>query len=351
MLDKNDFYNGGTGNYSVVYNTTIGGTLAPATTYDSTLATEYLMQSWDGTAGNIRLYAVTGAVGSESFAAVTYINTTNHWGSSGASGWDIAPQLGSTHKIANNDDRMQKLVYRNGSLWCVHNAFFPLATPTRCSVQWWQVSTAGAVLQRGLIDDPTGTKYYAFPSIAVNSADEALIGYSSFSSGQYASADYSYRTTCDAVNTLESDYIYKVGEASYYKTYGGSNNRWGDYTGTCVDPSNDLDMWTLQEYATTASGGYDRWSTYWAKVAHVPDGGTGTWTWTGTVSTDWFNRCNWDKGSLPDIQSDVVIPGGTPNNPTITGNTANCNTVTINDAAGAVLTINSSASGAINVAQ
>lgn len=350
-FDKANLYAGGSGSYTAFATSSINFTLGPAVTYDSTLGTHFFLQDWNGSAGALRLCSVTGNVGSEVFhSSISFPSTSTHWAGSGPSGYDFAPQLGSTHLISTNDDRMQQVVYRNGYLWAVHTIFLPSSSTTRSSVQWWQMDTTGSIKQHGYVDDATTPTFYAFPSIAVNSRDDAMIGYCSFSSSQYASANYSYRSNCDASSTLESSYIYKAGEASYYKVFTGSTNRWGDYSATCVD-TNGLDLWTIQEYATTQSGGTDRWSTYWAKYAAPSDGGSGTWTWTGSKSTDWFDRCNWDKLSLPNGQSDVVIPGGTTNNPTITGATGSCNTLTINTTAGGILTVNSSSSGALNVTQ
>ena len=45
------------------------------------------------------------------------------------------------------------------------------------AVQWWQLSTAGAVLQRGRIDDPAGLISRYYPTIAVNPAENVIIGY------------------------------------------------------------------------------------------------------------------------------------------------------------------------------
>ena len=38
-------------------------------------------------------------------------------------------------------------------------------------------------------------------------------------------------------------------------------------TATCVDPLNDVDLWTLQEYAATSLGGTNRWGTWWGRVS------------------------------------------------------------------------------------
>ncbi len=42
-----------------------------------------------------------------------------------------------------------------------------------------------------------------------------------------------------------------------------------------------------------------------------------TITWTGTVSSDWHNGCNWDLGVVPTCTHDVVLPNVT-NKPNIT---------------------------------
>jgi hypothetical protein len=71
---------------------------------------------------------------------------------------------------------------------------------------------------------------------------------------------------------MQDPVIYKEGEDYYQKTFSGTSNRWGDYSHTVIDPSNDRDLWTIQEYAgtrvgTTGQGSNDsRWGTWWAKV-------------------------------------------------------------------------------------
>jgi hypothetical protein len=88
-----------------------------------------------------------------------------------------------------------------------------------------------------------------------------------------------------------------------------------------------------------------------ANLTVSPNGGAGTWTWIGTVSTSWFDPCNWDKKCLPDLNSDVIIPGATPSNPLITGATGNCKTIQIQFATGAKVTIDTTAGGKLQVTQ
>jgi len=70
----------------------------------------------------------------------------------------------------------------------------------------------------------------------------------------------------------------------------------------------------------------------------TPTGPAGQWTWQGGYSNDWFNGCNWDKKSAPNLTSNVLIPGPTPNQPLIFGSGV-CYTLLINETDGGRLTI------------
>ena len=114
----------------------------------------------------------------------------------------------------------------------------------------------------------------AFPSVAVNKNGDALLGYSRFGASQYASANYSFRAGGDPLGAMRNDNILKSGEASYFKITTGIQNRWGDFSTSTVDPANDLDLWTIQEYAMAPQGGTDRWGTWWGRIVpEAPVGG------------------------------------------------------------------------------
>lgn len=245
-----------------------GAGLCPAITYDNSLSTIYLLQRFNGNSngnGVIALYNITGAIGSEVLSAATLISTPNPWNFS-AGVTNFAPQSGTSNKVACNDDRIQKTIYRNGSIWATHTVFLPAASPFRSAAQWWQLSTAGAIVQRGRIDDVTGANFFAFPAIDVNKNNDVLIGCAKFSATTFPSACYATRMASDPVNTFQSDFVYKAGEASYFKTFGGSSNRWGDYTSVCVDPNDDMNFWTAQQYAKTGN----LWGTWWAGICTPP---------------------------------------------------------------------------------
>lgn len=72
-------------------------------------------------------------------------------------------------------------------------------------------------------------------------------------------------------------------------------------------------------------------------------------TWTGAVSNDWFDCGNWDTGTLPNSNCDVIIPGGTLFNPLITAQTGYCKTIQINVPGGALLTLDTPGSGVLEI--
>jgi hypothetical protein len=107
--------------------------------------------------------------------------------------------------------------------------------------------------------------FRAYPVLAVNKHDDVLIGYSVFSDGTFASAAYSFRSFIDLPSTLQAEVALKMGEARYFKDFGFGSNRWGDYSNSVVDPLNDVDMWTIQEFAALPNVS-DRWGTWWGKL-------------------------------------------------------------------------------------
>ncbi len=256
-----------------------GGTIQPAVTMDNTTATEYFVNHDTSAAGTARIYTLTGPVGSEAMnigPAVT--STLGGWTFGSIAEPDRLPQMGAAN-VSHDEPRWRSVVFRNGSIWGCQQILLPAGgSPNRSSVQWWQLTPAGVVTQMGRIDDPTGAKWFAFPSIAVNSVNDVLIGYSRFSATQFPSANYAVRAGTDPPGTLRDDTVLKAGQSCYVKTFRGGHNRWGDYSMTVVDPLNDFEMWTIQQYAATTvppppggcADGSGRWSTWWGRIALAP---------------------------------------------------------------------------------
>ncbi len=251
--------------------------IAPAITYDVAEQNQYMIESWDGTAaggGQMQLWKISGAVGSETMTSVGFPASAgfNWQGESnavtGTGGADFVPQLGTTNLIQANDDRVTQVIQMNGNLWFAHEVFLPYSTtvnPTRVSAQWWQIDTLGVPAQIGLIDDPSATNnnFYTFPTVAVNTYNDALIGFTVTSKLIHPCAAYTLHMHTDAVDSMRPAYIYRHGQNTYFKNFGSTRDRWGDYSGTVLDPLNSTDFWTIQECSAAAT---NTWDTWWAYI-------------------------------------------------------------------------------------
>jgi len=226
---------------------------------------------------------------------------------------DSEPVTDLIQNISAGDTRIMNAVYRNGYLWFAHAVAMPAGSYTHTAARWVKADTSGNFVDGGQVEDPTATavndgKWYAFPSIAVNRYNDVLLGFSQFSSAQWASAGYAFHDRNDLPGSMRDPYIYKAGEGFYYKIYGGTSNRWGDFSNSQVDPVDDTDLWTIQEYAKPQNGtGVNSgvWSTWWANLA-LP----GLYTSIGTGG-NWSVASTWDLNAVPQATDDVVIAAGT----------------------------------------
>jgi uncharacterized protein YjdB len=291
VFDKASLYAGSGAPYTAFTQST-SFTISPALTYSSTEPSMFAIEVYNAGAGLMHLWKITGAVGSETMTAVGLPASSAPWQASsfqytGTTGADFAPQAGTSNKIQTNDDRVTQLVLMNNNLWFAHTVFLPYSSSvnaTHSSIDWWEVDTLANPIQIGRIDDPTATNFYAFPSMAVNTSNDALIGFSAFSASTYASAAYALRMNTDPTDSVRPLQVYRHGQASYYKTFSGADNRWGDYSGTVLDPVNQTDFWTIQEAAASPS---NTWDTWWAnvKLCSPPPAITGTFSLCAGATT------------------------------------------------------------------
>jgi len=331
VFSKADLYKSdGTGAHTV-FNDSLGEFTGANDLDNSSPDTMYLLQAFASDVSpfngpGIRVSKITGPVGNETFTPGdnAFVKFTDPWADSGAGTADFAPQSGTATHIDSGDGRLGNCVMRAGTIWCAHTIYLPYPRPTRAAAQWFQIDPAKqSLVQHGRVDDPTGNYLYAYPSIAVNKNGDVLMAYTRFSSSDYPSAEFSYRASTDPANTMQPDYIFKSGETSYVATGARSgSNRWGDYSNTVVDPTNDLNFWTLQEYASTpppTRGG--AFGTWWAQVL-APSSGmhctysveaagktfdVGGGSATATVSAG--DGCLWQAASNAPW---ITLGGGTP---------------------------------------
>lgn len=291
IFNKDSIYNDSTVTVRVFSDSNIYS-LSPAATADTLLNTEYLVADWNGDSTNnygyVKLCTITGTPDSPVYTPMQLIGVNYPWSENPVH----AAQLGNSNPFETVDTRIDFAKYINGSLWFSHTVYLPADSPTYSAVDWWQVDPLTPTIQQfGRVGDTTGQTFYFFPSINVNSNNDALLGYSTSSYTTYASSGYVYRSANDASNTMEGGYIYKEGLDPYYKTYGGGRNRWGDFSGTAVDPTNNS-FWTFQEYANTPA---NNWGTVIANVSSPTCNGSPV---SGIISAAKDTICNGARAIL-----------------------------------------------------
>ena len=281
VFNKTNLYAGDFTSPTLFTNTVNAGSEFPAVTYDNSLSTLYLVQRVTGNFqgnGYMRIMSITGAVNSPVLnnagtnPVYQVVNTTGTTGNRTTAlishrNWSC-PSKFRTMTLGSATWFIAMVIFGSRTRF-----FCPQANPTHSAVQWWQLNPSLGVTQLGRIEDTTGTNFYAFPSIAVNRFNDVLVGFSRYSSNQYLSANYAFRAFNDSLNTMQTERAFKNGEDSYWKQQTNSTpnrNRWGDYSATCVDPVNDGDFWTVQEYSTPHVGSLvnfsGRWAVWWGNV-------------------------------------------------------------------------------------
>jgi len=250
----------------------LGSTIAPCDTYDAAETTLYLVNNNFSSVNGplIRLSQLTGTGSTPSWSPVAgssypdggFFDVELPFGRSQSD----APQLGDARLIETNDTKILSALERNGSVWLTHSGEQGGTT----GVLWYQIDPAALpdpIVQSGWIW--SASEHHYFPSLAVNCAGDACLGFTRSSATRYAEAAYAVRLAADAPGTFGPVRQLRAGEDRYYKTFGGSRNRWGDYSVTVVDPVDDKGFWTIQEYAAERGGAGDngsRWGTQWGRI-------------------------------------------------------------------------------------
>lgn len=139
----------------------------------------------------------------------------------------------------------------NPSLWGVHG----VDIGGRAAIEWYEIdAVTNAVVQSGTIADPSLA--FNYPSIAVNDIGDVVIGFSGGDSETFMSTYVAVGLTTAGVTTFDPVMQTHAGVADYEILDGIGRNRWGDYSATVIDPTDEQRMWTFQEFAS----GVDEWS-------------------------------------------------------------------------------------------
>jgi len=177
------------------------------------------------------------------------------------------PHLGNTGGTSGNldalDDRLFAANLRNGSLWTAHNiavnsSGIGMSMGDRDGSRWYEIinlPTTPTVRQSGTVFDPAASNplFYWIPSIMVSGQGHAAIGFSTAGTTHFADAATVGRLVNDALGATETPLLYTNSSTAYNPNDGTVPHRWGDYSYTSLDPSDDMTMWTIQEFCNATN--------------------------------------------------------------------------------------------------
>ncbi|MDY0079067.1 MAG: T9SS type A sorting domain-containing protein [Ignavibacteriaceae bacterium] len=220
---------------------------------------------------------------------------------------DDAKQLGSSYSIDGGGSELRnEAVYRDGKIYFVH-AVKSGTGGLSSAVRYLVVNTANnSVLE----DKSMGMDgyFHTYPAIDVDGQGNIVMTYTRSSSSEYAGA---YYTTKPAASTTPTgSKVLKTGNGYYYKTFGGDRNRWGDYNGAWVDPSDNNKIWIFTEYvsATNQWGTWVGELTYQTDASFVtvasPDGGE---NWQVGTS----KNITWSSSNVTNVKIEYSTNSGT----------------------------------------
>jgi len=160
------------------------------------------------------------------------------------------------------DDRLFAARMHNGSLWTAHNIEVDSSGTAntgggRDGSRWYEITNLTAtptLRQSGTLFDPASSNpsSYWIPSCSMSGQGHMALGCSVAGPNEFAEIAAAGRFVGDPLGTLQAPTIAQTSGTSYNV---GSQNprRWGDYSIVCVDPNDDMTMWTAQEYCNAVN--------------------------------------------------------------------------------------------------
>jgi hypothetical protein len=174
--------------------------------------------------------------------------------------------------------RLMMAVVRNGYLWtCQHIGLSGAsggyagdqtgATVDRSAAQWVNFQVASTNLTYNSCERVYDTSsnnpfWYYFPSLMVNCNSDMVMSYSGSGNTHYVGAYYSWLFAGNIVST--GPFTIQNGTVAY-----SYSDRWGDYSYTSLDPTDDWSFWAVQAYADQSQN-YNPWATWIIQVNRDP---------------------------------------------------------------------------------
>lgn len=181
-----------------------------------------------------------------------------------------ANQLGGGQPLieSGGDDFRNEPVFYNGNIYCTHQIKSGTGGAFS-SVRYLKINTANnQVLEDGAMG--ADGYWYFYPAITVDKDNNVAITFSRSGINEYIGAYYTTRLNTMPPGELSGSRLIMQGKGNYVKTFGSGRNRWGDYNGIWVDPSDRNSVWLISQYAEK---NLNTWASQIAMIRMVPFSG------------------------------------------------------------------------------
>jgi hypothetical protein len=197
---------------------------------------------------------------------------------------------GGTGDLDGGDDRLLNAVLTTNkltgakSIWASHNIKVRStgvagSIGDRTAVRWYKLTPSGNTLtlgQAGTLFDPSASALsYWMGSIGASGQDHAVVGATVAGLTKYANSAVAGRYS--STPSTNGGLLAPVEVTNYTEAYNYQNEnvqRWGDYSQTVVDPSDDMTLWTFQQFTSAP----DRWAVRATQLKAPPPAPVSTMT-------------------------------------------------------------------------
>jgi hypothetical protein len=172
-----------------------------------------------------------------------------------------ARQPGTSTLIDDGDWRIQDAVWRSDKLYAVTEIRVGSGASAHDVVHWFVVDTSNLntliLLSQGNIDYGSGIDTY-YGNMTVDNAGNMIIGYSYSGPGDanhpaaYASSVYAV-IPAGGTGLADGGVYLTQGQGTFVQLDSFGRDRWGDYSGVAIDPTDSNSFWVFNEHATNTN--------------------------------------------------------------------------------------------------
>ena len=179
------------------------------------------------------------------------------------------PQTGMT--VDPGDDRFLNAIWANNVLWTGSSTAVPGAVS---GLSMFEVDTSGNTLPNADVISSSISESFAYPNFALDSNGVPFFSFSRGSSSRFmSSGTFAFlQGTQSVADALVLNGGAGQGPYDCHCTGGQPPTRWGDYSGSAIDPANPTTVWVATEYSAVGDGHDNNWGTLLTRVTLDPPG-------------------------------------------------------------------------------